>query len=334
MTKEKELLLDSEISRDLGFKIHYTDNDLKYDHDDSDSCCAISTVARIMDVTFEEAYRGLFEHGLAAHRNMAIRENIADYLATYGPYNSHIVAEKDYYETASQYLARTGAVNDERFLFLVFTSSHVFPIINGTIYDFSENYIDGYMTSPCVIFCFTNIKDREDFNKVFSPYNKKHKKVKKSEYITNFLPTKDRFKIFNPRKDKSATHKLHSDSIVRALSKISGMSYSKIQMFLYCTAVQNETVMVTVKTVKYVATKICDLVFYKENEDNLLSLYAFLKEHQTGSYIAILDTENALDCTSYYYVPIVDGVIYDDAFVWYDNFLGKPVIGYFKEEED
>ena len=70
MKMKKEDLLDTEIVRGLGFKVHLVDGDRKYNYKDSDSTCAITTIARVMDITWDEAYNGLSELGFKKHRSM------------------------------------------------------------------------------------------------------------------------------------------------------------------------------------------------------------------------------------------------------------------------
>lgn len=325
MTKKQ--LLGTEIVRGLGFKVHFIDKDKKYNHKDSNSCCAIVTLARVMDKSFDEVYKGLSDLGMKKHRSMVIEENILDYLISYGTYNTTGLIPKDYNEGAAQYLARTGAIKDKRSVFLVFTPGHVFPIINGTIYDYSTNYIDGCMCSPCDIYYFMKIDPEHEYaDEIYSDI-KKRSKYKEKDNIINYLPLKDKFKKFNPRTDKSKSKTTFTDSIVRAFSKVRNMPYMKVQMYLYSFAVQKGTVMITPVTITAMA-EACEMKFNKE--EKLPSLYSFLNNKQSGTYIVVVDLKNTVEVTNYYYIPIVDGVLYDATFDHYDIILGKPVIGYFK----
>lgn len=329
MKMKKEDLLDTEIVRGLGFKVHLVDGDRKYNYKDSDSTCAITTIARVMDITWDEAYNGLSELGFKKHRSMVIEENIIDYLKLNAKCITIFTMPKYYNEGAAQYLLRVGALEeDEKSIFLVFTNGHCFPVIAGTIYDFSTNYIDGGMCSPCSIYLMkTELGPGEDVDELYAKIKKKSK-CRVKDYIVNFLPLKDKFKNFNPRPDKSKSQIIFSDSVIRAFSKILNKNYMEMQAYFYYTAVTLSAVMTTVSVVKSVARNY-DMTFYQENK--LPSLYAFLNANQTGKYVVIIDLQHTVDITNYYYIPVIDGVLYDDTFKHYGTILGKPVVGYFKE---
>lgn len=148
-------------------------------------------------------------------------------------------------------------------------------------------------------------------------------KREKESKIINYLPLKDNFKKFNPRNNKSKYNAKYDDSLIRAACKISGYNYDKVLSMYFIAMSQFEGI-----THSIIIDNFLELFKMRNKVEKRYynSLYSFLKSHPVGTYIVEININAYF---KRYYIPIIDGNLYDDRFSQYGYILGCDVVRYY-----
>lgn len=134
--REKE---STELARDLGFKVDFMKRKSKFTNPNSYNCCAVQTLARIMNLPWEEVYEQLTDIARKEYTPIDTLVVIYRYLKDIASKKYDIeIIELDG-KTVAEYMVLHDMV--DKGIYQIIIDYHTFPIINGTIYD-NSNQID------------------------------------------------------------------------------------------------------------------------------------------------------------------------------------------------